>query len=65
LTSDEEIEETAKLVVVADVPVAFWNVKFCRVVEERAKSPPVVVAPPNMVSPEPLVPPPIVEEARE
>ena len=50
----------AKLVVVPAVPV-----NNCRVVEPRARSCPVVVAPPKMVRPEPVVLLPIVEEASE
>lgn len=34
---DEEIDETARLVVVACVPVAFWKVRFWRVVEPKAR----------------------------
>ena len=52
--------EMAKLVEVPAVPV-----KSCKVVEERARSCPVVVAPPKMVRPEPVVLLPIVEEASE
>lgn len=52
-----------KLVVVAEVPVALTKVKFCKVVEARWRDCPVVVAPPKMVKPLPVVPPPIVLEA--
>ncbi len=34
---------TARLVVVAEVPVAFTNVKFCRVEEAEDRKPPVRV----------------------
>src|ERR1019366_6635164 len=51
-----------KLVVVAEVPVALTKVKFCRVVDDVTKRL-VVVAPPLIVSPDPSVPPPMVEEA--
>ena len=49
-----------KFVVVADVPVAFSNVKFCKVEEPLTKRF-VELAVPNIVSP--WVPFPIVEEA--
>ena len=40
MTASKEFERLvkAKFVVVADVPVAFWNVKFCKVVEPFAKN---------------------------
>jgi len=63
-------EETKRLVVVAfcesrvaTVPDADTN--DWRVVDPSAKNSPVVVAPPKMVRPVPVVPAPIVDEARE
>ena len=58
-------DETARLVVVAAVPVAVLKVKFCSVVLPRARSCPVVVAPPKMVRPVAVVLAPIVVEALE
>jgi len=58
----EEAVVAKKLVVVAEVPVAFTKVKFWRVVEEVTMRL-VVVAWPAMVRPEEVVPPPMVEEA--
>ena len=51
--------------VVAFVVVALVAVKLCSVVDDKAKSCPVVVAPPNIVKPDPAVLPPIVEDASE
>ena len=57
---DEAAVKTAlvekKLVVVAEVPVAFWKVKFCRVVEPVTKRVEKLAEPPNTGRPSDEVP---------
>ena len=53
-----------RLVEVAEAMVPLVAVKAWRVVEPKCKDSPVVVAPPNIVTPVPVVPPPRVVEAK-